>query len=59
MRKQRLDLLLVDLDLSPTRAKAQATIMAGLVRVDGQVEDKPGHQVSADAAIGIVGPPHP
>jgi 23S rRNA (cytidine1920-2'-O)/16S rRNA (cytidine1409-2'-O)-methyltransferase len=59
MRKQRLDLLLVDLGLFPTFSRAQAAVMAGLVRVDGQVEDKPGHQVPADAVVELAGPPHP
>ena len=38
MPKQRLDLLLVERGLAESRAKAQALIMAGQVRVDGQVE---------------------
>jgi hypothetical protein len=36
MPKQRLDLLLVERGLAESRAKAQALIMAGQVRVDGQ-----------------------
>jgi 23S rRNA (cytidine1920-2'-O)/16S rRNA (cytidine1409-2'-O)-methyltransferase len=38
MRKIRLDLLLMERGLVESRAKAQALIMAGQVRVDGQVE---------------------
>jgi 23S rRNA (cytidine1920-2'-O)/16S rRNA (cytidine1409-2'-O)-methyltransferase len=40
MEKIRLDLLLVERGLAESRAKAQALIMAGQVRVDGQVEIK-------------------
>ena len=40
MQKTRLDLLLVERGLAESRAKAQALIMAGQVRVDGQVADK-------------------
>ena len=49
--KERLDLLLVDRGLAESRAKAQRFIRAGLVRVAGQVSDKPGTQVVADAEI--------
>ena len=40
MTKTRLDLLLVERGLAESRAKAQALVMAGQVRVDGQVERK-------------------
>jgi len=33
--------------------------MAGLVRVDGAVVDKPGHMVDATASIALLGPEHP
>jgi 23S rRNA (cytidine1920-2'-O)/16S rRNA (cytidine1409-2'-O)-methyltransferase len=54
MPKTRLDLLLVDRRLAESRAKAQALIMAGQVRVNGQVELKasamvlPGVQVELE-----------
>ena len=51
VRKDRLDKLLVELELAPTRAKAQAYIMAGEVRVNGQVTTKAGMKVSAEAEI--------
>ena len=43
--KQRLDLLLVERGLAPSREKARAMIMAGEVSVNGQVSDKPGAQI--------------
>ena len=38
--KERLDVLLVKQGLAESREKAKAVIMAGLVYVDGQKEDK-------------------
>lgn len=40
--KERLDVLLVKNGYAPSREKAKAIIMAGLVYVDGQKEDKAG-----------------
>ena len=40
--KERLDVLLVNRGLAPSREKAKALIMAGDVFVNGQREDKPG-----------------
>ena len=40
--KERLDILLVKQNLAPSREKAKAVIMAGIVYVDGQKEDKAG-----------------
>jgi len=45
MPKLRLDLLLVERGMAESRAKAQALIMAGQVRVDDQVVLKPGTAV--------------
>ena len=53
--KTRLDLLLVEQGLQETRQKAQATIMIGLVFVNGQRVDKPGTAVPNDAAIEVRG----
>jgi 23S rRNA (cytidine1920-2'-O)/16S rRNA (cytidine1409-2'-O)-methyltransferase len=47
--KKRLDLILVDRGLAPTRTQAQAFIMAGQVSADGRILDKPG--VQYDEAI--------
>ena len=49
--KKRLDLLLVDRGLAKSRARAQRLIRAGLVRVEGQMADKPGTQVATSAEI--------
>ncbi|MCQ2498235.1 MAG: TlyA family RNA methyltransferase [Lachnospiraceae bacterium] len=40
--KERLDVILVKKNLAPSREKAKAIIMAGIVYVDGQKEDKAG-----------------
>ncbi len=53
MVKTRLDVLLVERGLAESRAKAQALIMAGQVRVDGQVELKPSAQVAPDARLDL------
>ena len=47
--KSRLDRLLVERGLAPTREKAQALIMAGEVLVDGRKAAKPGQPVDAEA----------
>ena len=57
--KQRLDVLLVDRGLCPTRARAQAVIVAGQAIVDDQRVDKPGAKVSVDAAVRIRGEVNP
>ncbi|MGB4870718.1 MAG: S4 domain-containing protein, partial [Candidatus Promineifilaceae bacterium] len=44
--KERLDKLLVQRGLAPTRAKGQALILAGEVFVDGERADKAGTAVS-------------
>ena len=54
-RKSRLDELLVSRGLAETRSQAQKRIMAGEVSVDGQMLDKAGHLVRADAEIELAG----
>lgn len=49
--KERLDILLVKKGLCPSREKAKASIMAGIVYVDGQKSDKAGNMVDEDAEI--------
>lgn len=51
VKKQRLDVLLVELQLAPTRAKAQALIMAGEVIVNSQAETKAGTMIDPAAQI--------
>lgn len=53
--KKRLDLVLVEQGYFQSRQKAQAAIMAGLIVVNGEREDKAGTQVSEDAHIHIKG----
>ena len=53
--KTRLDVLLTEQGLQESRQKAQATIMSGLVFVNGQRVDKPGTAVPNDARIEIRG----
>jgi 23S rRNA (cytidine1920-2'-O)/16S rRNA (cytidine1409-2'-O)-methyltransferase len=53
MPKIRLDVLLVERGLAESRAKAQAMIMAGQVRVAGQVTLKPATAISADSVLTV------
>ena len=55
--KPRLDRLLVERGLAPTREKAQALIMAGAVLVDGRKAAKSGQPVDADVRVEIVAQP--
>ena len=57
--RPRLDQVLVERGLAPTRTRAQSLILAGVVRVDGAVADKPGRAVGADAEVEVVAPDHP
>lgn len=57
--KERLDVLLVKRGYVPSREQARRTIMAGLVRVGQERQDKPGVRVPTDAPIEVLGPPHP
>jgi 23S rRNA (cytidine1920-2'-O)/16S rRNA (cytidine1409-2'-O)-methyltransferase len=51
MQKTRVDLLLVSSGLVESRAKAQALIMAGQIRVDGELVVKPSDKVSTSAEV--------
>lgn len=55
MKDKRLDQRLFELGLAESREKAKATIMSGIVYVNGQKSDKPGTQVSDDAEIVVRG----
>jgi len=59
MKKERVDKLLVERGLAPTRQKAQALIMAGCVLADDVPVTKPGQQLSADAGLRVRGEDHP
>ena len=48
--RQRLDQALVEGGLAESRERAQRLILAGRVRVAGQVSDKPGRRVAPKAA---------
>ena len=53
--KERLDTLLVARNLSESREKAKATIMSGMVYVNGQKVDKAGASFSSDVEIEVRG----
>jgi len=57
--KARLDAVVVDLGLAPSRERARALILAGQVTVDGHVVSKAGAPVAADARIELRTPDHP
>ena len=52
--KQRLDRLLVEQNLAPSRERAQAFIMAGKVRVDGQPAEKSGRMISRESHLEVL-----
>lgn len=54
-KKVRIDQWLVERGLMPSRHKAQAAIMAGLVYVDGRRVEKAGEKVAEDATVEIRG----
>jgi 23S rRNA (cytidine1920-2'-O)/16S rRNA (cytidine1409-2'-O)-methyltransferase len=51
--KVRLDMLLLERGLAESRQKAQAIILAGEVRVNGQRRDKPGERIASDANVEV------
>lgn len=55
----RLDQLMVERELAESRSKARALILAGKVKVNGQVAAKPGMLCSPDASVELVEPDHP
>jgi len=57
--RQRLDLLLVERGLAPSRERARALVLAGQVAVNGRVESKAGTPVAPEAAIELLRPDHP
>ncbi len=55
--KQRLDMLLVERGIAPTRTQAQALIMAGQVSADGKRLEKPGVNVDSDIELHVKNQP--
>ena len=59
MKRVRLDTLVVERGLAPSRERARAIILAGQVRVNGAPATKAGTFVPPDAEIALVQPDHP
>jgi len=57
--KTRLDQLVVERGLAPSRERARAMILAGHVLVDGRAMSKAGTSVDTDAPIELLEPDHP
>jgi 23S rRNA (cytidine1920-2'-O)/16S rRNA (cytidine1409-2'-O)-methyltransferase len=57
--KERLDVLVVEHGLAPSRERARAMILAGQVTVDGRVVSKAGTAVNRAWRIELVAPDHP
>ena len=57
--KVRLDVLVVERGLAPSRERARAMILAHQVTVDGQVASKAGVSIAADSRVELVAPVHP
>jgi 23S rRNA (cytidine1920-2'-O)/16S rRNA (cytidine1409-2'-O)-methyltransferase len=55
IKKERLDVLLVERGLAETREKAKRTIMAGLVYSNENRLDKPGEKVNSDIPLTVKG----
>jgi 23S rRNA (cytidine1920-2'-O)/16S rRNA (cytidine1409-2'-O)-methyltransferase len=53
MKKQRIDILLVERGLAESRNRAQRLVMAGEVRVDGEMVHKSSTQVAENAKIEV------
>jgi 23S rRNA (cytidine1920-2'-O)/16S rRNA (cytidine1409-2'-O)-methyltransferase len=53
--KVRLDQLLAQRGLFPSRSRAAASVMAGEVRVGEELADKPGRLVAEDVAVSVAG----
>jgi 23S rRNA (cytidine1920-2'-O)/16S rRNA (cytidine1409-2'-O)-methyltransferase len=55
----RLDVIVTERGLTPSRERARAVILAGQVTVDGQVVSKAGTAVAAGARVELAQPDHP
>ena len=59
MSKLRLDQVVVERGLAASRERARALVLAGQVRVDGQVIAKAGAAIDAEALVELIAPDHP
>jgi 23S rRNA (cytidine1920-2'-O)/16S rRNA (cytidine1409-2'-O)-methyltransferase len=59
MSRVRLDQLLLDRKLAPSRERARALVIAGQVTVDGKTVSKAGTAVDDSADVALVVPDHP
>jgi len=57
--KERLDIIVVERGLAPTRERARALILAGQVEVDGRIVSKAGAPVPLRAGVALRTPDHP
>src|SRR5258707_5397352 len=57
--KARLDTIVTDRGLAPSRERAGALILAGHVTVNGQVVSKAGTPIADDAHVELATPDHP
>jgi 23S rRNA (cytidine1920-2'-O)/16S rRNA (cytidine1409-2'-O)-methyltransferase len=59
-QRKRLDVLVTEKGLLPSRQRARSMIMAGSVRVDGRIVDKPGALIAAASRVEVFGddPPY-
>ena len=59
MTRLRLDQLVLDRGLAPSRERAKAVVLAGLVSVNGGVVTKAGTLVDPDSEVTLQAPDHP
>lgn len=59
MKKERIDILLVEKGLAESREKAKRLIMAGIVYIDNEKIDKSGTKVDIESEIVVKGNPLP
>jgi len=57
--RKRIDIVMVERGLAPTRARARDAIERGLVTVDGRPVTKAGQAVAADAQVSVAGDADP
>ncbi|MCE1245012.1 MAG: TlyA family RNA methyltransferase [Firmicutes bacterium] len=59
IEKVRIDQLVTDLGIAPSKSVAQALIMSGKIKCDGQLTTKCGTKVSAASSVELIAPPIP